>query len=1270
MLKPNEFCHLHNHSDYSMLDGAAKIAKMVRRVSDLGQTAVALTDHGVLHGIYYLWDECRKHNISVEKTGEGVKVKPILGVEAYVTPGTNRSDNSRVFFGGPYGDSPEEKQRRRDDVSSGGTYTHMTIWAENNEGLHNLNWMQTEASKDRAFAKYARIDRELLSRYSKGLLATTGCPSGAVQTYLRLGMYKEAVREAAELQDIFGKDNFWVEVMDHGIPFERQTRADLLKLAKDINAPLLATNDLHYVEPEDAIAQDALLCINSGDSLNNPDRFHFDGSGYYVKSTEEMFELFKELPDAMTNTMEIADRCNTSYVQEQGRFMPHVPLPENKDPELEKRVREIINLGEKAREQKAEKDGKKYVNRHADGITKDEIDEGAYFISEVMKGLNERFPEGADKEHLDQINFELDTILDMGFPSYFLVVAEFVQWAKANNIFVGPGRGSAAGSLVAYSLKITDLDPIPHKLVFERFLNPERISLPDIDIDFEEGGREQVIQHCADIYGDDMVAQIITYTMIMSKNAMKDSARILDYPYNTGDELSKLYPEAAGGKNGTITQFLDDPEYARYKEGEDFRQAVAANPDYQKVTDLAKRIEGLTRGSGVHASGVLVSTTPIADFCPTMMRWDDHAMVTQFEAHGCEELGFVKFDFLGIKNLNTNKSALENIKLQGKEVPDLLKIPLDDPKTFELIGNAETIGVFQLDGDGMRSLMKRMRPNRFDDISATIALYRPGPMGMGSHISFADRKNGREEITPIHPEVEEALRDILDDTYGLIVFQEQIQFAARKLANYTMGEADVLRRIMGKKKPEELDASFITFRQGMLDNGYSEEAIKAVWDVFVPFAGYAFNRAHTACYAFNAYTNAYLKAHFPVEYMAALLTTNTNNHTKLGTYLAECARMGIKVKVPSVNHAMVDFAPDGEDVLFGLAAIQNVGEGTAQEIIAAREEKGEFTDFMDFLDKVPGSVLNKRKVESLIKAGAFDEFGVPRQALFMIHQDAIDQIMPVKQKESMGQFDLFGSLGLSEQSAAEKDLQIEIPNVEEWDQVTKLGFEKEMLGLYVSDHPLAGFSDILTKNRDFPLVSVNDSERMKSFDRSGEAGRSRWGAGARVSGQIQSISIRMSAAGNKWGTIVLEDTSGTAEIRMFGRVFEKCLGERTEVLLKKFPDLKDVPVMKADDIWQMGVQVQVREGGEVSLIGTTENKKLTTNTSGNQVIKLNIDSRRCSKRNLGLLKELLLKYPGESPVEILFHEHGKTRSFKISDKIRIEPSVRFFGEMRVLFGAS
>ncbi|GHT81684.1 DNA-directed DNA polymerase [Actinomycetota bacterium] len=1295
-----------------MLDGAARIKDLISEVQKAGQTAVAITDHGVLHGAYDLWKQC-----TATQNSE-FPVKPIIGVEAYMTPGTSRKDDTRVYYAGPYGDSAEEKKRRRKDVSFLGTYTHMTMWASTNEGLKNLNLMQTLASEDKTIGKYARVDRDLLQQYSKDVIATSGCPSGAVATRIAVGQYKEALREAGELQDIFGKENFYIELMDHSMKedVERRLKQGLLDIAKALNAPLLATNDLHYAKAEDAIAQDALLCINSSGLIDMPGdeditdeqraqgvktRFKFGGSGYYVKSTDEMYDLFKEFPEALTNSKEIADRCNTNFEPEMGRFMPHVPVPETKIGE-----REVIRIKTALKDYDDEQLTKeKPMPKYQDGVKDDYIQECAFFIEEVYKGFNERFPNGTpevpegERTYKEQLDYEIDTILGMGFPSYFLVTADFVQWAKNNDIFVGPGRGSAAGSIVAYSLQITDLDPIEHKLVFERFLNPERISLPDIDIDFENGGREQVIEYCAQKYGRDNVAQIITFGMIMGKQAVRDAARIMGYDYNAGDLLSKAFPGELSLAKWKINDIINpkkpqgeeqsDDDYKEYssnyalgeplrdlynqftyefnKDGAD-EKTIAVSTDsskgegmqsYRNIIELAIRIENLVRGWGVHASGVLVSSDPIRNVCPTLHRPDDGATITQFEAHGCEDLGFVKMDFLGLKNLNTNKATLKNIIKAGKEPVDLLKIPLDDKKTFELIAKAETTGVFQLDGDGMRTLMKRMRPTKFDDISATIALFRPGPMGVNAHNDFADRKNGRKKIETIGEgklapaEVQKLkadLDDILGDTYGLVVFQEQIQFAARKLAGFSLGQADLLRRAMGKKNIKDLMEAKSSFVPGMLKNGYSEAAADAVWSVFQPFASYAFNRAHTACYGFIAYQNAYLKANYPVEYMAALLTTNENNHAKLGVYLAECARMGIKVEVPDVNRSSVDFAPDEGKILFGLGAVRNIGEGIALDIIQARETKGAFEDFNDFLYKVPEGVCNKRKIESLIKAGALDKFGNTRRSLIAIHSEAVDAALPVKKKEAAGQFDLFSALGMSDAEETNEKLEMHIPELEEFDKKSKLDFEKEMLGLYVSDHPLAQFAKSLASNADFSLSSLDDKEAMSSY--ASEPG-SRSRRTAYVAGMITSVSRRVSKkSGNPWAQIIVEDLSGTGEIAFFGRSFE---GNQDKFI--------------NDAIVKVKVNVDVGDDGTARLSGSEiENLNLTAGDEVKEVV-LKLTQSQCVPSNIEKLQGILKRHHGDSKVVLEVKVSGKKKEYlELPPELNVNPGSALYGDLAAEFG--
>ena len=832
------FVQLHNHTHYSLLDGASKIPDLVKRAKELGMPAVGITDHGNMHGAYEMWS-----------AAVNAGIKPIIGIEAYVTPETARQDPTRVSWDTNWNPDLDPLHRRRnpDDVSGGGVITHLTMWAENDEGLVNLMKASTDANLEGRVMRYPRMDKEILAKYSKGIIASSGCPSGIIQTRLRLGQFDDALRAAGEFQDIFGRDNFYIEFMDHGLKIEKQVTDGLLDIAKKLNAPLLATNDSHYTRAEDAGAQDAMLCINSGSTLDEPGRFKFDGTGYYIKSAEEMRELFKDLPEACDNTLEIAERCNVMFDDhEDGAFMPQFDCPEG-------------------------------------------WDETSLFLKKVEEGLERRYNGKPSLEVLRQADYECGVICQMQFCGYFLVVADYINWAKAHGVMVGPGRGSAAGAMVAYAMGITELDPLEHGLIFERFLNPERVSLPDIDVDFDPDGRGRVLDYVGEKYGRDKVAQCVIYGTIKTKQALKDSARIMGYDFSVGDKITKALPPAQTGGKDIPLHDIFDPSAKRYAEAREFRELYDSDPDAKRITDEAMGIEGLIRQTGVHACATIMGSEPITNTSPLLERTDG-TVTTTLEYHTCETLGLVKMDFLGLSNLTVIRDTLNNIEANGKERIDHTKIPLDDRPTYDLLSRGDTLGVFQLDSDGMRSLLKTLKPNNFNDISALIALYRPGPMDMDSHTNYAKRKNGLQKITPIHPEVAEPLKEVLDETYGLIVYQEQVQSAARILAGYSLGKADVLRRAMGKKKPEVLAKEKIPFFAGMKEHGYSEEAAQAVWDILVPFSGYAFNKAHSAAYGLISYWTAYLKTHYPVEFMAALLQGASTNKDKTALYLGEARR--------------------------------------------------------------------------------------------------------------------------------------------------------------------------------------------------------------------------------------------------------------------------------------------------------------------------------------------------------------------------------------------
>ncbi|MEY4734682.1 MAG: hypothetical protein RL428_17 [Actinomycetota bacterium] len=1048
----DSFVHLHVHTEYSMLDGAARVGDLVKEVARQEMPAIAMTDHGNVFGAFDFYKQATKAG-----------VKPIIGIEAYVAP-ESRHDKKRI----QWGDGGE------DDVSGGGAYTHMTILAENNHGLSNLFKLSSLASLEGYYYK-PRMDRELLSKYADGLIATTGCPGGEIQTRLRMGKYKEALRAASDYRDIFGANNFFLELMDHDLEIENRVKTDLMKLGKELKLPLLATNDLHYTYKDDASAHAALLCVQSGSTLADPKRFKFDSNEFYVKSAAEMRHLFKDAEGACDNTLLIAERCNVT-LREGENLMPRFDVPK--------------------------------------GETED-----SWLRSEAIRGLSEKLGDKLTPAHSERLNYELDVMIKMGFPGYFLVVADLVNHAKKVGIRVGPGRGSAAGSLVAYALGITGLDPIEHGLLFERFLNPERISMPDIDLDFDERRRSEMIRYATEKYGEDRVAQIITYGTIKSKQALKDATRVLGYPYAVGEKLTKALPPSVMGKDITLGGVFDSKD-SRYGEAGEFRSLYESDVDSKQVVDLARGLEGLKRQWGVHAAGVILSRDPLLDVIPIHRRDSDGAIITQFDMGACEATGLLKMDFLGLRNLSVLDDTLLNIKENQNIDIVLEELPLSDKKTFELLSRGDTLGVFQLDGGGMRSLLRAMAPDSFEDISAVIALYRPGPMGENSHNDYADRKNGRKPVEPIHPELSEPLQDILGDTYGLIVYQEQVMAIAQKVAGFTLGRADLLRKAMGKKNKEILDKEYIPFEAGMKANGFSEPAIKRLWEILIPFSDYAFNRAHSAGYGVVSFWTAYLKANFPTEYMAALLTSVRDDKDKSALYLSECRRMGIKVLPPDVNESNAEYTPRGRDIRFGLAAIRNVGEGVVASIKASRESKGNFTSFGDFLAKVDAQVCNKKTIESLIKAGAFDSLRHPRKGLMTIHLEAIDSVIETKRAEAIGQFDLFGGETTSDIAG----LEVEIPQTE-WDKATLLAFEREMLGLYVSDHPLLGVEHVLRSHTDMSISALMDEGIPDGV--------------VTIGGLITGVQRKVSRKGDSWAVVSIEDLEGSIEALFFSNTYNQ-----------------------------------------------------------------------------------------------------------------------------------
>jgi len=1172
------FVHLHNHTEYSMLDGAARLGELFNETERLGMPALATTDHGYLFGAFDFWKRA---------TDQGIK--PIIGIEAYVTPGTARTDKSRVRWG--------EEHQRKDDISGGGSYTHMTLLSYNNAGMRNLFRASSIASLDAVFGKWPRLDRELLNTYSEGLIATTGCPSGEVQTRLRLGQYREALEAASEFRDIFGAENYFCELMDHGLDIERRVTGDLLRLAKDLNLPLVATNDLHYTHEHDAKAHEALLAIQSGSTLLEPtydnggSRFAFSGSGYYLKSPQEMRELFRDHPDACDNTLLIAERCEVSF-NTGANYMPRFPCPPGED-------------------------------------------ETSWLVKEVATGLDYRYPGGVPDKVRTQADYELEVITSMGFPGYFLVVADFINWAKKNGIRVGPGRGSGAGSMVAYAMRITDLDPLLHGLIFERFLNPDRVSMPDFDVDFDDRRRSEVIDYVTRKYGDERVAMIVTYGTIKTKQALKDSSRVLGYPFSMGEQLTKALPPAVMAKDIPLAD-IQNKDSKRYSEAGDFRQLIGTDPEAAKVFETALGIEGLKRQWGVHAAGVIMSSDPIIDVVPVMRRIQDGQVITQFDYPTCEGLGLIKMDFLGLRNLTIISDALENIQLNRGLDLDLDSLALDDVASYELLARGDTLGVFQLDGGPMRSLLKLMKPDNFEDISAVLALYRPGPMGANAHTDYALRKNGIQEVIPIHPELKEPLSEILGGTYGLIVYQEQVMAVAQKLAGYSLGQADILRRAMGKKKKSELDKQFAGFSQGMQDNGYSMAAVKTLWDILLPFSDYAFNKAHSAAYGVISYWTAYLKAHYAPEYMAALLTSVGDDKDKSAIYLNECRRMGITVLPPDVNESALNFTPVGNDIRFGMGAIRNVGVNAVEAMVAAREKEGAYTSFKDYLMKVPAVVCNKRTIESLIKAGAFDSLNHHRRALAMIHEEAIDSVITLKRNEAIGQFDLFAGF---EEAESEASLSIEIPDLPEWEKKDKLSFERDMLGLYVSDHPLQGLEGLLSQHADQSITSIIAEDGPHD------------GAIVTISGMITSLSRRIAkASGNAYARAEIEDLGGSMEVMFFGQVY----GPIASVLAE---DL--IVVVKG--------RLQRRDDGAVTL-NCMELSVPDLSEGTNGPVHISMPTHKATEAVVMELGDVLRNHRGNSEVRLHLQGDTRTEVMALPVHLRVNPSPSLFGDLKVLLG--
>lgn len=1168
------FVHLHNHTEYSMLDGMAKVAPLFAEAERLGMPAVGMTDHGNMYGAAEFFRQSRTSGI-----------KPIIGIEAYVAP-ESRFSGKRVFWGDP--------SQKSDDVSGSGAYLHLTMFARNAVGLRNLFTLSSLASFEGQLGKWPRMDAELIAEHAEGIMATTGCPSGEVQTRLRLGQFDAAYDAAGRWREIFGAENFFLEVMDHGLSIERRVRADLLAIGEKVGLTPLATNDCHYVLKQQAAAHEAMLCVQTGKTLSDPTRFRFGGDGYYLKPAAEMRALWDgEVPGACDATLAVAERVEPyDDIWEFRDRMPVFPVP--------------------------------------DGHTED-----SWLRHEVDAGLRWRFPQGVPAEYLRRAEYELDIIRDKGFPAYFLVVGDLVAHAREVGIRVGPGRGSAAGSLVAYALAITNIDPIEHGLLFERFLNPERPSAPDIDIDFDDRRRGEMIRYATERWGADKVAQVITFGTIKTKAALKDSARVhFGQPgFALADRITKALPPAVAAKDIPVAG-ITDPAHERYGEAAEVRALLDADPDVRRIYDTAVGLEGMVRGAGVHACAVILSSEPLMNVVPLWKRPQDGAIITGWDYPSCEAIGLLKMDFLGLRTLTVIGDCLTNVRAnRGIEI-DLDTLGLDDGKTYAMLARGDNLGVFQMDSAGMRELLLRMAPTEFNDLVASNALYRPGPMGVGAHWAYADRKNGREPVTPIHPDLDEPLREILAETYALIVYQEQIMQLAQRVAGYSLGQADLLRRAMGKKKPEVLAQEFENFRNGMRDNGYRDEAVTALWDAVLPFAGYAYNKSHAAGYSLVMYWTAYLKANYPAEFMAALLTSVGDDKDKSAIYLSDCRKRGIRVLPPDVNESAATFTCVGSDIRFGLGAVRNVGEPVVESIVRARES-GAFTSFSDYLAKTDATACAKKVVESLIKAGGFDSLNQPRQGLYLVHAEAVDAAMGTKKAAARGQFDLFsGSVDESGDAAAV--FEVPVPD-QEWDARQLLGFEREMLGLYVSGHPLDTVAQALAARRDTPIAALVE-------------GRVGHGRKVVVGGLVAAVDRRVTKKGEPWAIVRLEDLEAAVEILFFPAAYAGAATALTE-----------------DAVLLVTAHVSIRDG-RMSLLGDQVSVPELAGLAAAGAITVTIPVPACTPAAVRDLRETLQQHPGPTEVRIRLVGSKGPQLLAIDPRYRVQPSPALMGELKALFG--
>ena len=1156
-----DFVHLHMHSTYSLLDGAQLIGDInkpkkeygiLNKVKELGMSAAGITDHGNMYGV-----------LDFYKKAKAGGVKPILGCEVYVAPGDRRDK------------SPPTGGHRR-------SY-HFVLLAKDYEGYRNLCKLVSRGFFE-GFYYNPRIDKELLRKYSKGLIGFSACLAGEVAQNCMKGRMEEAVRVAKEYQEIL-EGNFYIELQQNRMKKQTEINPMLAEIGRELDIPLVATNDVHYLTREDAKAQDILMAIQTRKTINDKDRMRHEVEEFYLKSPDEMWDSFHEWPEACANTLKIAEQCNVELPLDQ-HFFPKIETP----PEIEDNVQFMEKLS-------------------WDGLEKR--------LEVILQEHPEDKHEEVRKEYNERLIYELDIIKGMGLAEYFLIVADFINWAKENGIPVGPGRGSAAGSLVAFVMRITNIDPIKHVLLFERFLNPERVSMPDVDVDFCESRREEVIDYVRRRYAvedGEAVAQISTFGKLKAKAVIRDVGRALAMEYKEVDTIAKLIPNVL---NIRLQEAIDQEPRLQKLAKEDHRVS--------RLLDIAKRLEGLNRHASIHAAGVVISDgRPLDEHLPLYKGAKDE-VVTQFDMKGVEAIGLIKFDFLGLKNLTLIQHCIEQIKTNHGEELDIDAIDLEEPKTYELLKRGDTIGVFQLESSGMRGLMKRLKPSCFDDVIALVALYRPGPLNSGMADSFIRRKHGEEPITYDFPQ----LKPIMDSTYGVCIYQEQVMQTANVLANYSLGEADLLRRAMGKKIAEEMAKQRVRFLAGAKENELDLDKAGRTFDILEEFAAYGFNRSHSAAYGLIAYQTAWLKTHYPHEYMAALLTADSGNSDKLLLYMNDCEEHGIEVLPPDVNESQLTFAVVNDRIRFGLSGVKGIGDGAIEAIVAERNENGKYESLFDFCKRVDLKKVNRRVIEALIKSGAFDSTNCARSAALEGAEMAIKYGQQIKKEKASSQFSLFGTGFLEPQTPT-------LPDIEEWLEKQRLAYEKEVLGLYMSGHPLNRYRADLPKLASCVIAELEERKAGEVL----------------IAGIITSITDKKTKRGDRMAFIVLEDLTGSVEVSIFPRAYQAA-----------------APYLDGDQPLVIKGNMEKDDRGSTKIIAKEVRSLAEVRLERANKLHLAFTSDEISAKDISKLYQIMDEHKGHCRVN--FHieipEHSKVL-LQIDKSFTVMPDEEFVEKLERLFG--